>query len=73
MDPYLRGESEGDKAALVALYIRGRYDNGARCGSSGSKVPILPDSTTVHYPPYTTVGCIVVATYSLRVEVHPSF
>ena len=43
------------------------------CGSSGSKVPILPDSTTVHYPPYTTVCCIVVATYSLHVEVHPSF
>ena len=44
-----------------------------RCGSSGSKVPILPDSTTVHYPPYTTVCCIVVASYSLHVEVHPSF
>ena len=43
------------------------------CGSSGSKVPILPDSTTVHYPPYTTVCCIVIATYSLHVEVHPSF
>ena len=25
------------------------------CGSSGSKVPILPDSTTVYYSPYTTV------------------
>ena len=45
----------------------------AWCGSSGSKVPILPDSTTVHYPPYTTVCCIVVATYSLHVEVNPSF
>ena len=43
----------------------------AHCGSSGSKVPILPDSTTVHYSPYTTVCCIVVATYSLHVEVHP--
>ena len=42
-------------------------------GSSGSKVPILPDSTTVHYPPYTTVCCIVVATYSLHVEVNPIF
>lgn len=30
MDPYLRGESEGDKAVLVAQYIMGRYDNGAR-------------------------------------------
>ena len=37
MDPYLRGESEGDKAALVALYIRGRYDNGAR-GKGASSV-----------------------------------
>ena len=45
----------------------------SRCGSSGSKVPILPDSTTVHYPPYTTVCCIVVAFHSLHVEVHPSF
>ena len=44
-----------------------------KCGSSRSKVPILPDSTTVHYPPYTTVCCIVVAIYSLHVEVHPSF
>ena len=43
------------------------------CGSSGSNVPILPDSTTVHYPPYTTVCCIVVAIYSLHVEVNPSF
>ena len=46
---------------------------GDPCGSSGSKVPILPDSTTVHYPPYTTVCCIVVAIYSLHVEVNPSF
>ena len=38
-----------------------------------SKVPILPDSTTVHYPPYTKVCCIVVAIYSLHVEVNPSF
>ena len=44
----------------------------ALCGSSGS-IPILPDSTTVHYPLYTTVCCIVVATYSLHIEVHPSF
>ena len=43
------------------------------CDSSGFKVPILPDSTTVHYPPYTTVCCIVVAIYSLHVEVNPSF
>lgn len=36
MDPYLRGESEGDKAAFVALYIRSRYDRGARgkCAAS---------------------------------------
>ena len=36
MDPYLRGESEGDKAAFVALYIRSRYDRGARgkCATS---------------------------------------
>ena len=30
MDPYLRGESEGDKAVLVAQFIMGRHDNGAR-------------------------------------------
>lgn len=29
-DPYLRGELEGDKAALVALYLQSRYDDGAR-------------------------------------------
>lgn len=52
-------------AALIML--------GEGCGSSGSKVPILPDSTTVHYSPYTTVCCIVVATYSHHVEVNPSF
>ena len=55
-----------DKIAMVCL------DN-EWCGSSGSKVPILTDSTTVHYTPYTTVCCIVVAIYSLHVEVNPSF
>jgi hypothetical protein len=29
-DPYLRGESEENKAALLALYMRSRYDSGAR-------------------------------------------
>ena len=29
-DPYLREESEESRAALVALYMRNRYDGGAR-------------------------------------------
>ena len=82
-------EDDVDKLYRLVRYIRWARDTGLllrpgssglmvrlfvdACGSSGSKVPILPDSTTVHYPPYTTVCCIVVAFYSLHVEVKPSF
>ena len=44
-------------SAVVAVAAIIVDDGGdcAGCDSSGSKVPILPDSTMVHYPPYTTV------------------